>query len=125
MSGTLFYYAKMAAVASVDLLLGFGVSYVTNKWFRENTVISPDEGEWDKAKKEILFGCFQGVSTVLLGDELRNLVYPKNFQDPTGGVIFMLALGQQPLLWERMTALFQWGDAKYNQWLKGAILMDT
>jgi len=124
MSGTLFYYAKMALVASTDLLLGFGVAYVTNKWFLENSRIKASESEWERAKAEILWTCFQGVSTIFLGDEIRNLVYPKDFQDPTGGVIFMLSLSQQPLLWERLFSLFNFLDSKYTQFLRGSVRMD-
>lgn len=124
MSATVFYYAKMALVASADLLLGFGVAYVTNKWFMENTKINSDDDGWQRAQSEALFCGFQAASTIFLGDELRNLLYPKDFEDPTGGVIFMLALGQQPILWDRLHSLFNFLDSKYHQWLKGGVRKD-
>lgn len=122
MSGTLFYYGKMALVATVDLFLGAGVAYITNKWFQDNSRITGVE--WDRAKLDAFYCAFQGVSTIFLGDEVRNLVYPKDFQDPTGGVIFMLALSQQPVLWDRMNSLLNFLDVKYHQFLKGGVRRD-
>lgn len=50
----------------------------------------------------------QLVTTLIVGLELRNFFIPyENFLDPTGGIVFVIALLTQPHLWIRATALIQ------------------
>lgn len=124
MSGNMVYYLKMAAVASVDLLLGFGVAFASNSWFSQFTSIDPTLTGWDRVWQEGLYACAQAASTVLVADEMRNLIYPPDFQDPTGGIIFMNALLQQPLLWSRSLSVAQFLDSKWRSWWGPKIRMD-
>lgn len=125
MSGlTLLYYAKMALVASSDLILGYGVAYITNKWWAQNTKIKPEDSQDKRGFMSTLYACGQATSTIFLGDELRNLLYPKDFEDPTGGVIFMVSLLQQPLLWDRINAALNWMDTWWHNQFLGGVRQD-
>jgi hypothetical protein len=50
----------------------------------------------------------QLIVTLVAGLELRNFFVPyENFLDPTGGIVFVVALLAQPGLWQRSTMILQ------------------
>lgn len=64
--------------------------------------------DFDQMKVVGLTTLAQLVVTLVAGLELRNLFVPyENFLDPTGGIVFVVALLAQPGLWQRSMNLIQ------------------
>lgn len=101
MSGTLAFYVKMMGVAALDLWLGTGLAMLLDKFFKDKFIDTQDspEARW---KMALLSTTLQAGVTVISGDQLRNLLYPPNFDDPTGGIVFMMSILHQPHFWEKV-----------------------
>ena len=102
MSGTLPHYMKMAAVAVVDLWMGSLLSYFVDKFFKDKFTygdVTDTSGKW---RHDLIAASAQSAVTVLAADQLRALLYPPNFDDPTGGVVFMMSILRQPDLWQKV-----------------------
>jgi len=101
MSGSFPFYLKMALVGTVDLWTGSIVASLIERFFKDKGMDSNDPME--RWTQNFLWASLQAVTTVVAGDQLRNLIYPPGFDDPTGGLIFMHSLFQpQPSLWRKV-----------------------
>lgn len=124
MSGTLPHYLKMALVAATDLFLGSSLAYLVDKIFRDKfTYEDPTDlsGKW---KHDFLVASAQAALTILASDQLRGLVYPPEFQDPTGGVCYMMSILRQPSLWEKTNFVVEGGFMMLPRILKKEPLME-
>lgn len=101
MSGNLWFYIKMVAVSVADLWIGSTIGYLNDKFFADkyNTATSPK----DRFTQNILVASAQGATAVITSDQIRGLIYPPNFEDPTGGIVFIASLFlTQTNLWKRI-----------------------
>jgi hypothetical protein len=75
----------------------------------QNPICAPSPvWNWDQMKVAGVITLAQVVVTLIAGLELRNFFIPsENFVDPTGGIVFVMALFFQPGLWWRMETLLQ------------------
>jgi hypothetical protein len=86
--------------------------HVTTTTNEENADTTQPFYNWTQLKYVGLVSLAQLVTTLIVGMELRNLFIPyENFLDPTGGIVFVLALFFQPGLWLRsrqiLTSLYR------------------
>lgn len=101
MSGTLPFYIKMGAVAAIDLWVGSTLAFIVDKFFHDKFTVNQADIE-TRWKHDLLWASVQAAVTVLSADQLRNMLYPPNFEDPTGGVVFMMTILRQPSFWEKV-----------------------
>lgn len=112
MSSKLSLMMKSSMVSLLDLAIGSTIAHLMGVFFTVDT----------KAANHSIPGLLaeiglQTVLTVLISDELRSLTYPEGFDDPTGGLVFIVSVFRQPTLWEKVDCL--WNEI--NQRLFGVV----
>lgn len=110
MSGTLLHYAKMVFTATIDLFGGVGIGLLNNYMFSKlySTDKSDAEQKTVEWVKDILLCSLQVGSSVIIGEQIRMLFFPVDFNDPTGGIVFGVALLlPQTLIWMKTKRVFQ------------------
>jgi len=100
MSQQLEHIAALSLHAGVDLFAGMSVSSLINLYFKAHAPSNSDNF------KLAFSSLVQAVLTVLVADELRNLFWENPQEDPTGGILFIVTLFQQPTLWAKMNQLY-------------------
>lgn len=108
MSEKLTQYVRTAFVGSLDMALGTLVATIVSSFFGE-------PGASDSWIKLLTEAWLQGMMTLLIGGELRSTTFPENYDDPTGGTMFMACVMNQPTFWARIKIL----QTMFTDWIFG------
>jgi len=86
----------------VDLFAGLAISKPLGTFFSMKAH-DPPATDFFKLTISILT---QACITMVAGDSLRKLIWSDPAMDPTGGIVFVLALWQQPIFWTKIEELW-------------------
>jgi len=99
--------------STVDLFVGFGMASLIDKYFLMHTKNKKTGGGLTQI--QLLASIVaQACISMLSAESLRRLLWANPDDDPSGGIMFILALSQQQMLWENLTAFF---DNLTDNWL--------
>lgn len=87
----------------VDLVAGLAISKPINTFFSIQSHIPPDNDFFKLALSTFAQACISMVA----GDSLRKLLWADPSSDPTGGIVFVLALWQQPIFWTKTQEIWE------------------
>jgi len=87
----------------VDLLAGLAISKPLETFFAMQAHTPPSNDFF----KLLVSTLVQGCATMVAGDSLRKLMWANPGEDPTGGIVFVLALWKQPIFWTKTQELWQ------------------
>lgn len=91
-SGKIKKLLKLGGVATLDIASGSFVSFVTNAMYSTD----PSDFTFLQLLTRVFTRSFM---TAFLMDEVRDFLYPYDFDDPTGGFFFAMAALWQPQLY--------------------------
>lgn len=83
-----------------DLFLGYTLATVIDTFFMAHTGTSPSDIQ--------LLGSViaQACISMLAAESIRRLAWMNPEDDPSGGIMFITSLNQQPQLWKNMSTLY-------------------
>ena len=84
---------KLGAVASLDVVTGSAIAYLLDAMYTAD----PCEFGYLQLLLRVLSRAFL---TGFMGDEVRDFLYPYDFNDPTGGFFFAVAMLWQPQMYQ-------------------------
>ena len=109
MSAPLFHYGKMIFTAAVDLWTGVTIGVISN-WIFGKAYSETPEKEEEKTMhwiKNVTLCTLQAGLSLIAAESIRTTFFPPDFNDPTGGVVFTVAVFlPQSLLWKYSTLSF-------------------
>lgn len=85
--------------STVDLFAGFGFASLINTFF---TAHQKNSTQIQRLGSILAQACI----SMLVGESFRRLAWANPEDDPSGGIMFILSLGQQPMLWANLTGFF-------------------
>lgn len=94
----------MGIHSTFDLFVGTGLAALIDAFFKAHP---PKSNGGTVDPFSLAFSCAaQAFVTVLAAEEIRNLAWANPADDPTGGIVFIVAVLFQPTLWYRMIEEF-------------------
>lgn len=104
------FYLRVAFVGSFDLVAGTTIAYLVQNLFRDPQIVGPlneiDVGKWFEIGLDLFVQC---MLTLFIAVEIKRLFL--GFEDPTGGLLFILSVFRQPNFWAKVDVM---ADAIYN-----------
>lgn len=100
----LMFYLRVALVGSMDLVVGTLIAYLIGGLFKNPNLVGSME-EYD-LEKWLLMGAdlaFQGLLTLFIAVEFKNIFF--EWEDPTGGILFILSVFRQQSFWAKVDVL--------------------
>lgn len=93
-------YGKIVYAAAFDLISGVTISEIMGACFGKELLSSnPTLSSFFYIVFEITL---QMVLTLWISEEVRQFFLGENFEDPTGGILFILSVFRQPNFWKRV-----------------------
>jgi hypothetical protein len=91
MAGKIQSLLKLGATASLDVVAGSSIAFFITSLYDP----MPEQLTYMQLLSRVVTRTF---FTAFLGDEIREFLYPFDFEDPTGGFFFAIAMLSQPQL---------------------------
>lgn len=100
----LMFYLTVAGVGSLDLVVGSAIAYIISALFKNPELVgSLDEFDLEKWLLMGLDLAAQGLLTLFVAVEFKNLFL--SWEDPTGGILFILSVFRQASFWAKVDVL--------------------
>lgn len=96
-------FGKIAYAATFDLISGVTISMVMTSVFGNE--ILPNEPSVTQVFYMLFEIALQGLLTIFISAEIRDFFLGKDFEDPTGGILFILSVFRQPNFWRRVDSV--------------------
>lgn len=122
MSSTMAKFGKITWVGMFDLVTGVTIAEIMNAVFPRKVL--PNQPTWEQIFYLIFEIFLQGILTLFVGEEIRSFFLGDAFEDPTGGILFILSVFRQPGFWARVDSVSSVLSAKIRGWFSGAEMED-
>lgn len=88
-----------------DLVFGTTIATLLNGLFSGG--VSGYSGTPEKPNIAIigLDAAIQSTLTLIISTSLRSMIYSKDYDDPMGGILFILSVFRQPTFWNKVSAI--------------------